>query len=243
MVNALIGVRAERVFLPNRAALSGRASFDLAFHARSITVLPTAALKTGAAEDSRIYLDLPDFVRWTGVQPNTIEVAVSGSTSEISSALQRLQQALPEADVRPVRQIVESEARVLGITRQAMLGSTAMVIVTAALCVFATLMSWVLDRRRDFAVMKALGASEGLLRGFFAAEAGMIGAAGAIVGFVVGLGIAVWIGRINFNAPVEPRFIVLPAVLAGGIAVALLASLIPISMLRGIQPAAILRGE
>ena len=206
-------------------------------------MLPTAALKTGAAEDSRVFLDLPDFIRWTGVQPTTIEVAVSGSTAEINDALQRLQKALPEADVRPVRQIVEGEARVLGKTRGALLGATTLVIVTAALCVFATLMSWVLDRRRDFAVMKALGASETLLRSFFAAEAGMIGAVGAAVGFAVGIVIAAWIGRVNFNAAVEPRLSVLPAVLAGGILVSLLASLIPISLLRGIQPAAILRGE
>lgn len=238
VVHALIGVKAATAF----ASLNGR-EFELTFAGRPVTVLPVEILKTGAAEDSRIYLDLPEFIRWTGVQPSTIEVAVSGSTAEINATLQNLQQALPEADVRPVRQIVESEARVLGKTRGALLGSTAMVIVTAALCVFATLMSWVLDRRRDFAVMKALGASEAMLRGFFAAEAGMLGAVGAVVGFAVGIVAAAWIGRVNFNAPVEPRLSVLPAVLAGGIAVALLAALIPISMLRGIQPAAILRGE
>jgi putative ABC transport system permease protein len=243
VVNALIGVRAEKAFLPNRATLSGAASFDLTFRGRTVTVLPTAALKTGAAEDSRIYLDLPEFTKWTGVQPSTIEVAVSGSTDEVNTALQQLQRALPEAEVRPVRQIMETEARVLGKTRAALLGSTAMVIVTAALCVFATLMTWVLDRRRDFAVMKALGASEGILKAFFAAEAGLLGVLGAALGFCVGIGVAAWIGRVNFHAPVTPRFSVLPAVLVGGVAVALLAALAPISLLRRIQPAAMLRGE
>jgi ABC-type antimicrobial peptide transport system permease subunit len=91
--------------------------------------------------------------------------------------------------------------------------------------------------------MKALGASGRLLNGFFAAEAGMLGAAGALLGFFVGIGIAAWIGRVNFHAAVVPRFSVLPVVLAGSMAVTLLAAILPISLLRQVQPAVILRGE
>ena len=49
------------------------------------------------------------------------------------------------------------------------------------------------------------------MSGFFAAEAAALGAVGAVVGFVIGIGIAAWIGRVNFNAPVVPRFSVLPS--------------------------------
>jgi putative ABC transport system permease protein len=104
-------------------------------------------------------------------------------------------------------------------------------------------MGWVFDRRRDFAIMKALGASGRLLNGFFAAEAAALGAAGALLGFLVGIGLAAWIGRANFHAPVAPRFSVLPVVLAGSIIVTLLAAIVPISLLRRVQPAVILRGE
>jgi putative ABC transport system permease protein len=104
-------------------------------------------------------------------------------------------------------------------------------------------MGWVFDRRRDFAIMKALGASGRLLNGFFAAEAAVLGAAGALLGFLVGIGLAAWIGRANFHAAVAPRFTVLPAVLAGSIIVTLLSAIVPISMLRRVQPAVILRGE
>jgi putative ABC transport system permease protein len=91
--------------------------------------------------------------------------------------------------------------------------------------------------------MKALGASDRLLNGFFAAEAAALGAIGAVVGFVFGIGIAAWIGRANFHAPVVPRFSVLPFVLAGSILVTLLSAILPISLLRRVQPAVILRGE
>jgi putative ABC transport system permease protein len=188
-------------------------------------------------------LSLADFVAWTGVQPSTIEVAATGSTEEIASIMGRIAQAVPAGEVRPVRQIMEGEARVLGKTRATLLAAAALIILTAALCVLSTLMGWVFDRRRDFAIMKALGASDRLLNGFFATEAAALGAVGALIGFVLGLGIAEWIGRVNFHAVVTPRFSVLPVVLAGSIVVTLISSIFPISMLRRVQPAVILRGE
>ena len=75
--------------------------------------------------------------------------------------MQQLAKAIPAAEVRPVRQIMEGEARVLGKTRATLLAAAALIILTAALCVLSTLMGWVFDRRRDFAIMKALGASDG----------------------------------------------------------------------------------
>ncbi|HET9307078.1 MAG TPA: ABC transporter permease [Candidatus Sulfotelmatobacter sp.] len=233
----LVGVRALPIVSSKNQA------FALSFLGRVLHVSPAGTVHTGAAEDSRIYISLPEFIQWTGVQPSTIEVAASGSPEEVAGMMKQLAEAIPAAEVRPVRQIVEGEARVLGKTRATLLAASALIILTAALCVLSTLMGWVFDRRRDFAIMKALGASGRLLNGFFAAEAVMLGAAGALLGFFVGIGIAAWIGRVNFHATVVPRFGVLPVVLAGSMAVTLLAAILPISLLRQVQPAVILRGE
>jgi putative ABC transport system permease protein len=234
---ALVGVRAVPIVSPKSQP------FDLSFQGHTIRLAPAGTLQTGASEDSRVYLSLADFVSWTGVQPSTIEIAATGSPEEITAILHELEQTIPAADVRPVRQIMEGEARVLGKTRATLLAATALIILTAALCVLSTLMGWIFDRRRDFAIMKAVGASDRLLNGFFAAEAAALGATGAVTGFVLGLGIAAWIGRVNFHAPVVPRYGVLPFVLAGSIVVTLLSAILPIAMLRRVQPAAILRGE
>jgi putative ABC transport system permease protein len=234
---ALVGVRAAPVVSPKSQP------FDLSFEGHTIHLTPAGTVQTGAAEDSRVYLSLADFVAWTGVQASTIEVAASGSPEDIAAIMRQLQAAIPAGDVRPVRQIMEGEARVLGKTRATLMAATTLIILTAALCVLSTLMGWVFDRRRDFAIMKALGASDWLLNGFFAAEAAAMGATGAVIGFVVGIGIAAWIGRVNFHASVVPRFIVLPMVLAGSMVVTLLSAILPISLLRRVQPAVILRGE
>src|ERR1700674_4308895 len=235
--DALVGTRAAEVVSPQGKP------FDLSFQERTIHLTPVGTLRTGAAEDSRIYLSLQDFENWTGVQPSMIEIASSGSSEEVSALVQKLSQALPAAEVRPIRQITEGEARVLGKTRATLAAAAALIVATAALCVLSTLIGWVFDRRRDFAIMKAVGASEPLIGGFFATEAAALGAVGAVVGFGIGVGVAAWIGRVNFHAPVVPRFNVLPVVLVGSVAVALISAVLPIFLLRRVQPAMILRGE
>ncbi|MBV8052304.1 MAG: ABC transporter permease [Acidobacteriaceae bacterium] len=235
--DALVGTRAAAV-----VSAQGK-RFDLSFQGHTIHLNPAGTLSTGAAEDSRVYISLPDFEAWTGIQPSTIEAAASGAPEEVNATIVKLAGAMPEAEVRPVRQIMEGEARVLGKTKATLLASASLIILTAALCVLSTLMGWVLDRRRDFAIMKALGASERLITSFFAAEASVLGATGAVVGFVIGIGAAAWIGRVNFHAPVVPRFNVLPWILFGSVAVALISAALPMSLLRRVQPAVILRGE
>jgi putative ABC transport system permease protein len=234
---ALVGMRALPVVSPDGKP------FDLSFQGHTIHLTAAGTLQTGAAEDSRVYLPMTEFLAWSGVPPSTIEVAANGTSEEIRAVVARLAESLPTAEVHSVRQIVEGEARVLGKTRATLYAAAILIILTAALCVLATLTGWVFDRRRDFAIMKALGASEGLVSGFFAAEAAALGAVGALLGFVIGIGIAAWIGRVNFNAAVVPRFSVLPVVLAGSIAVALLSAIVPMSLLRRVQPAIILKGE
>jgi putative ABC transport system permease protein len=234
---ALVGARAAT------AISHSNKPFSISFQGKTIQVTPAGTLSTGAAEDSRVYLDMADFVAWTGIQPSTIEVAASGKAEEVDAALKRLGEAIPEAEVRPVRQIVEGEARVLNKTRATLLAAAVLIVLTAALCVLATLIGWVFDRRRDFAIMKALGASEKLVNGFFAAEAAALGVAGALIGYLIGIGVAAWIGRVNFHAPVVPRLSVLPWVIAGSVLVALISAVVPIGLLRRVQPAMILRGE
>jgi putative ABC transport system permease protein len=233
-IEALVGVKAAKQLGQD---------FTLNFDGRDLHVHTAGTVRTGAEEDSRVYLDRNEFEQWTGVKTSTIEIGAGGTPKEIEATLQSLTASLPGAEVRPVRQIVEGEARVLGKTRAALLAAIALIILTAILCVLATLTAWVLDRRRDFAIMKALGASEKLINGFFAAQAASLGIAGAVAGFAIGLGVAEWIGRVNFHAAVEPRWSVFPVVVAGSMAVALVSAALPMSLLRRVQPATILRGE
>src|SRR5260370_278341 len=95
---ALVGMRAATGVTPNRQP------FDLTFQGKPIELAPAGLLQTGAAEDSRIYLDQSEFQAWTGVVPTTIEIAINGPPDEIERGMNQLSAALPTAAIRPVRQ-------------------------------------------------------------------------------------------------------------------------------------------
>jgi putative ABC transport system permease protein len=234
---ALVGVRAERLLS------SKNGGFTISFDGNSIQLTPAGTVRTGAGEDSRIYLSLPEFTAWTGLSATTVEIAAFGTPAEIGGLLHRLRQSISTAEVHAVRQVTEGEANVLRKTRSTLFSSAAFIVCTAALCVLATLMGWVFDRRRDFAIMKALGASDRLIALFVAGEAAALACVGAIVGFAGGVGIAALIGRLNFHAPISPQLSVFPGVLGGVLLVTLVATVLPLRLLRRIQPAMILRGE
>jgi putative ABC transport system permease protein len=233
---ALMGVRAARLVSPEMKP------FMLRYQGHDLRLAAAGGLRTGAGEDDRIYISLQDFARWTGMAPSVVEIAAYGSPPEVNSLLQQLH-AMPDADARPVRQITEGEANLVSKTRSTLLFCSAFIILTAALCLLATLMGWVFDRRRDFAIMKALGASDRLVALFVSGEAAALAIVGTVLGFAAGIAIAAWIGRANFQAPVVPNFSIFPGVLMGALVVTLVSSLLPLRLLRRIEPAMILRGE
>ncbi len=233
---ALAGVRVARL-------MKAGSPLTFRYQDRAIHLSQAGTVQTGAGEDSRLYISLADFQSWTGLQPTVVEIAAYGSSAEISSLAGALNQSIPSADVHIVRQVTEGEANILAKTRSTLLWSSVFIICTAALCVLATFAGWLFDRRRDFAIMKAIGASDRLIALFICGEAAVLACAGALLGYFGGVGIAMWIGRANFHAPVSPRFDVFPPVLLGCIAVTLVATLLPLRLLRQIQPAMILRGE
>ncbi len=234
---ALLGVRAAQVLSPHGEA------FDLEYQGRAVHLTPAGALHTGSAEDSRVYLPLADFTAWTGLGPSVLEVSATGPPPETESLLRQLAQALPETEVRPITRIAAAETRVLEKTRNALLAAVLAIVATSLLCMLATLTASILDRRRDFALMKALGSGQRAANLLFATESAVLGFGGALFGYGAGSALAGWIGKVNFNAAITPQLSVLPLVVAGGVALALLATLVPIALLRGIEPAAILKGE
>ncbi len=232
---ALVGERAIHV-LRNRA-------FTLTFGGKPLNLVSAGTLRTGAGEEERVYISLAEFEQWTGFGPSAVEIAFPGSRQEIDSQIRKLSAELPGTDVRAVRQIVEAEGAVISKTKLLIASATLLIAITVALCIVATLTSSVLERRRDFAVMKALGSSQAVVNLLFAGEAALMGIGGAAIGYGLGIALAAWIGHVNFHAAIFPRLSVFPLVLVGTIAVALLAALVPLSRLQRLEPAGILKGE
>ncbi len=215
----------------------------LEYQGKSLQITQRGILSTGAAEESRIYLSMQDFTTWAGTGPTAIEVAVNRSTAGVNQAISALQAALPEAQVTPIRQAIEAQSSVLRKSRAVFFFCTVLIIATVGLCMVGTLTASVLERSKDFALMKALGASSNALNAFFVAEAAALSLLGAGAGAMAGIVIARWIAHANFHSAMEIKYEILPVILLGSLCTSLVAALFPLSLLKHIQPAELLKGN
>jgi putative ABC transport system permease protein len=130
-------------------------------------------------------------------------------------------------------------------------GSLALAV--ASIGIINTLVMAILERRREIGIMKAIGASDGDVKGLFFAEAGVMGVFGGLVGVALGwaigrvinLGTNVYLKRQHF--PPEqiwfvPWWLVLGAI-AFAIVVSLLSGLYPASRAARLDPVQALRYE
>jgi putative ABC transport system permease protein len=233
---ALLGQRAAQ-FVGNENAVA------LTYEGHTVTLNGVGRIRTGGDEDSRIYMPLAAFTTWTGVGPSVIELQVPGGAAKIEATMALLRQEFPEMQIQPVRQLVEGESKIVDRTHALMYGAVILIALTVAVSVLATLSASVLERRRDFALMKALGGSQMQLMGMFLLEALVLALAGVAAGFVVGSAAAWAISEENFHTATLPHLSVLPLVLLLNVAIAAMAALFPARVLRGLQPAALLKGE
>ena len=104
----------------------------------------------------------------------------------MEATLLKLQTALPEAKVTPVRQLVEGESQIVDRTHALMFGAVTLIALTVAVSILATLSASVLERRRDFALMKALGGGQGQLMNLFLLETLVLAVGGVVAGYVLG---------------------------------------------------------
>jgi putative ABC transport system permease protein len=202
-------------------------------------------LESGGAEDEQIVTGLKvvqDLTR----QPDRVGLAMASAlaaTRPLEAIARDVQTALPEADVRTLAQFAQAESNVLGKVRLLIGLVAALVLITAALTVAGTLHTMIIERRAEIGLMQALGAADRQITGLFLAEALSAGALGGAVGYVLGLGLALAIGRDVFAATITPVAWGLPGTLVIALGVTLLASVFPVRQALRVDPVKTLRGE
>jgi len=234
--SALLGAKAA-------GFLADEHNVKLTYNGHTLNLKGSGRLETGGDEESRIYVPLATLQNFAQLAATVIEVRVEGPSSAVEDAAEKVRSALPGMVVTPVRQLVDSEGRIVGRMRTLLFASVVLIALTVGVAVLATMSASVLERRRDFALMQALGSRRSQIVGLFVMEAVAIAVAGVAAGFLLG-SLAAWgIGELNFHTATLPRIGVLPMVVLLNLAIALAAALLPARALRTLQPAALLRGE
>jgi putative ABC transport system permease protein len=201
-------------------------------------------LHAGGPEDDRVMIGLRAAQRLADLpgRISAIELIVPGTPGEIQSYIADLQRGLPEADVHPLRQFTEGEAKIYNRISGLLTATVAIVLLLTGLCVMAAMTNVAMERKMDVGLMKAIGGSMRRVLRLFLAEAALLGLAGGLIGAAAGIFLSIGLGKAVFGEAARPRLIVYPVAVALTVIVAIL-SAFPLRRLAGIRPASVFRGE
>ena len=176
-----------------------------------------------------------DEIRQMDLTPNAITAALIGVKSPLQTFA--LQRAINEYPEEPLMAILPGVAlqelwRIVGIAETALLGVSAMVVVTALIGMMATMFSSLNERRREMAIFRAMGARPSTILGLLLLEAVLMAAVGAALGLSLlyaGLVIAQPVVDQTFGLwlPIKAPGLMEIRVLAGVVAAGAIVSLVP----------------
>lgn len=163
-------------------------------------------------------------------------------TAYVSSICFQIQEAIPNASATAVRQIADSEGKILEKTQLLMTLITMLSLLGAALGISNLVISSVMERSKEIALMKAVGAGNGQVTGLVLTEIMITAAIGAAVGYFMGYGFAQIIGQSVFSSSIAmsgtAAFVVAVLILA----VTFVGSIPAIRILLRLNPSEVLHG-
>ncbi len=165
-----------------------------------------------------------------------------------NSIAYQIREAIPGAQAEQVRRVEQSEGTVLERISGLMWLVSAAALLAAGFAVSAAMATAVLERQGEIGLMRSLGASKGAIAMLFYAETGVLALLAGVAGYLLGSGLAAWLGARIFSgdgaasvAVLNP--VLLPVVVAMALVVAIAGSTPAIRAALHKDPSAILRAD
>ncbi|MFH0799782.1 MAG: ABC transporter permease [Pseudomonadota bacterium] len=140
----------------------------------------------------------------------------------------------------------------LKLERTAMAGVLIMVMLIASFAIVGVVLLLTAAKRKDIAILEAIGLTERGVGRIFIAHAALIGAAGSLIGLVAGLGICFALERYPIRLPasyyldwlpVDTNPVAAVAFALVGVAIAVVSSIYPVRQAMKLSPVEVLRYE
>jgi putative ABC transport system permease protein len=235
---------AEFTKLPLGAAmsLSGRTEEGNRF-ARDVRI--SGIVRTGSAEDGFIFMKLETLEEMTGSSgvAELVEVSVTMNEAELTSLAARMREEAPSVSPNLVKRVTQSEATVLTKLQSLVFLVSSVVLVLTMICVGTTMMTVVMERRKEIGLKKALGAGNDSISAEFLAEGLILGAAGGILGAFFGYMFAQAVSMNVFGRAVSINWYLPFISVLVSILVTMAACMLPVRRAADVEPAIVLRGE
>ncbi len=152
-------------------------------------------LPTGGDDDTVLFASLP-FVQNFAGKPDLaafLEVAALCSGCPIEDLVAQLQTALPNTEVRALRQVAESRMYAVHFAQKLAFAVSIVILVTACAMMIMSMLSSVNERRREIGIMRAVGFSRSSVFVVFVTEALVIGLLAGLVGYLAGHVLAAYV--------------------------------------------------
>ncbi len=212
---------------------------------KNTTVTVKGVVKTGSTEDNQVFisLSLAQKIFSLNNQANLVYLSIMGKTDELNRSAEKMSRSVLGVDLKPIKQISKSEGIILEKIKSLIHLVIVVILLSTLLCVSTTMMTMVIERRREIGLRKALGAQNRSIISEFMGEGLALGLVGGLAGTVLGMGLAQVIGQSVFKSYISFRTEVVMIVIAMSVAVAAIASVIPVRTAANVEPALILKGE
>lgn len=165
-------------------------------------VVSGVLLPTGGDDDTVLFASLPFVQEFTGNtnRASFIEVAALCAGCPIEDLVAQLQEALPDTEVRALRQVAESRMYAVHFAQNLAFSASLVILVTACAMIVMSMLSSVTERRKEIGIMRAVGFSRSSVFTVFVAEALVIGLLAGITGYVSGYFLAEYVlGQLHLS--------------------------------------------
>ncbi|WP_334327090.1 ABC transporter permease [Gilliamella apicola] len=223
-------------------SISGKSKQDSRFD-EELTI--TGIVKTGRAEDNFIFVDLHDLEQFfeESDQAEVVEVSITASQNELKDYIDNIKSQSTTIEPHLIKWVTQSETSVLGKLSSLLYLVTVVVLVLTMICVATTMMTVVMERRKEIGLKKAIGANNKSIAKEFLAEGLVLGITGGIIGVFCGLIFAQVISSNVFGRSIIIEFYLIPSTILISAIVTVIACLIPVKRALDVEPALVLRGE
>jgi len=211
---------------------------------RRLTVKLTESFASGTSDEEALWLPLAAAQRLAGEpgRVSLVQARVEGGADQVERAAALIMRG-GGMSALPLRALSATEQGLLDRMRRLMLLVTLAALASGALSAYGTLTDLALERKREIALLKAVGAPRRRIVGRFLAESVAIGLVGGVLGWVLGAAFALFIGRQVFHATLALQPGVPPVVMALATLTALIAAAGPIRLALAVDPARALRED
>ncbi len=228
-----------------RLAIDAGGEVELKKGDRAYRCTVAALVETGGAEDNQVFMPIEE-ARALFDRPGEIDLVLASVVADVQEAeafAGALERRVPGCRAQPIRKLSRSEGMILESIRSLMYMVVLFVTISAFVSLLVSLIATVSERRKEMALMKALGATDRGVSAHFLAEIAVTGIVGGHASLAVAFGMAELMEQTMFGTAVTFHWWLVPVMLTVALGISIAGATIPLRTVTAVQPAVILKGE